>query len=201
MRFPFPLTSNCWLVSFNWNLGSSWYPERPHPGYQYCDTKFLDKTVWYLSTIIASKTCLGTHSVKRFLWIKCSSYSFVQSSSFYWGLNHLYIVGFRFFFLFFTRLKSSLPSEFSSKNNSISRLLYLLQQETSSTELRTECAVVLGSLAMGTENNVKSLLDCHIIPALLQGTFSLNGFMSVNVPKVLKSAKIMKLNSSFCLYS
>lgn len=22
---------------------------------------------------------------------------------------------------------------------------------------------------MGTENNVKSLLDCHIIPALLQG--------------------------------
>lgn len=52
------------------------------------------------------------------------------------------------------------------------RLLYLLQQETSSTELKTECAVVLGSLAMGTENNVKSLLDCHIIPALLQGTFT-----------------------------
>lgn len=51
------------------------------------------------------------------------------------------------------------------------RLLYLLQQETSSTELKTECAVVLGSLAMGTENNVKSLLDCHIIPALLQGIF------------------------------
>ncbi|XP_075573219.1 armadillo repeat-containing protein 8 isoform X5 [Pelecanus crispus] len=51
----------------------------------------------------------------------------------------------------------------------VPRLLYLLQQETSSTELRTECAVVLGSLAMGTENNVKSLLDCHIIPALLQG--------------------------------
>ncbi|NXX45210.1 ARMC8 protein, partial [Tricholaema leucomelas] len=55
---------------------------------------------------------------------------------------------------------------------SISRLLYLLQQESSSTELRTECAVVLGSLAMGTENNVKSLLDCHIIPALLQGLLS-----------------------------
>ncbi|XP_073216350.1 armadillo repeat-containing protein 8 isoform X6 [Lepidochelys kempii] len=53
-----------------------------------------------------------------------------------------------------------------------SMLLYLLQQETSSTELRTECAVVLGSLAMGTENNVKSLLDCHIIPALLQGLLS-----------------------------
>uniref|UniRef100_A0A673XQA4 Armadillo repeat-containing protein 8 n=1 Tax=Salmo trutta TaxID=8032 RepID=A0A673XQA4_SALTR len=35
--------------------------------------------------------------------------------------------------------------------------------------LRTECAVVLGSLAMGTENNIKSLVDCHIIPALLQG--------------------------------
>ncbi|XP_069471925.1 armadillo repeat-containing protein 8 isoform X4 [Ambystoma mexicanum] len=51
----------------------------------------------------------------------------------------------------------------------VPRLLYLLQQETSSTELKTECAVVLGSLAMGTENNVKSLLDCHIIPALLQG--------------------------------
>ncbi|XP_042653337.1 armadillo repeat-containing protein 8 isoform X5 [Tyto alba] len=56
----------------------------------------------------------------------------------------------------------------------VPRLLYLLQQETSSTELRTECAVVLGSLAMGTENNVKSLLDCHIIPALLQGLLSLD---------------------------
>uniref|UniRef100_A0A4W3IMB3 Armadillo repeat-containing protein 8 n=1 Tax=Callorhinchus milii TaxID=7868 RepID=A0A4W3IMB3_CALMI len=51
----------------------------------------------------------------------------------------------------------------------VPRLLYLLQQEASSVELKTECAVVLGSLAMGTENNVKSLLDCHIIPALLQG--------------------------------
>uniref|UniRef100_A0A2D4L3U5 Armadillo repeat-containing protein 8 n=1 Tax=Micrurus paraensis TaxID=1970185 RepID=A0A2D4L3U5_9SAUR len=51
-------------------------------------------------------------------------------------------------------------------------LLYLLQQENSSTELKTECAVVLGSLAMGTENNVKSLLDCHIIPVLLQGLLS-----------------------------
>ncbi|MGH0143785.1 UNVERIFIED_CONTAM: hypothetical protein FKN15_000941 [Acipenser sinensis] len=51
----------------------------------------------------------------------------------------------------------------------VPRLLYLLQQDSSGAELRTECAVVLGSLAMGTENNVKSLVDCHIIPALLQG--------------------------------
>uniref|UniRef100_A0A668AY46 Armadillo repeat-containing protein 8 n=1 Tax=Myripristis murdjan TaxID=586833 RepID=A0A668AY46_9TELE len=51
----------------------------------------------------------------------------------------------------------------------VPRLLYLLQQGSSSPELRTECAVVLGSLAMGTENNIKSLVDCHIIPALLQG--------------------------------
>lgn len=51
----------------------------------------------------------------------------------------------------------------------VCRLLYLLQQSSSSLELRTECAVVLGSLAMGTENNIKSLVDCHIIPALLQG--------------------------------
>ncbi|XP_068602851.1 armadillo repeat-containing protein 8 [Brachionichthys hirsutus] len=51
----------------------------------------------------------------------------------------------------------------------VPRLLYLLQQSSSSLELRTECSVVLGSLAMGTENNVKSLVDCHIIPALLQG--------------------------------
>ncbi|XP_015257685.1 PREDICTED: armadillo repeat-containing protein 8 [Cyprinodon variegatus] len=49
------------------------------------------------------------------------------------------------------------------------RLLYLLQQSSSSLQLRTECAVVLGSLAMGTENNIKSLVDCHIIPTLLQG--------------------------------
>lgn len=51
----------------------------------------------------------------------------------------------------------------------VPRLLYLLQQSSSSLELRTECAIVLGSLAMGTENNIKSLVDCHIIPALLQG--------------------------------
>uniref|UniRef100_A0A672KPA3 Armadillo repeat-containing protein 8 n=1 Tax=Sinocyclocheilus grahami TaxID=75366 RepID=A0A672KPA3_SINGR len=51
----------------------------------------------------------------------------------------------------------------------VPRLLYLLQQSSSSLELRTECAVVLGSLSMGTENNIKSLVDCHIIPALLQG--------------------------------
>ncbi|XP_068590218.1 armadillo repeat-containing protein 8, partial [Cebidichthys violaceus] len=51
----------------------------------------------------------------------------------------------------------------------VPRLLYLLGQSSSSPELRTECAVVLGSLAMGTENNIKSLVDCHIIPALLQG--------------------------------
>lgn len=49
------------------------------------------------------------------------------------------------------------------------RLLYLLQQSSSSLELRTECSVVLGSLAMGTENNIKSLVDCQIIPSLLQG--------------------------------
>uniref|UniRef100_A0A3B5KEB8 Armadillo repeat-containing protein 8 n=1 Tax=Takifugu rubripes TaxID=31033 RepID=A0A3B5KEB8_TAKRU len=51
----------------------------------------------------------------------------------------------------------------------VPRLLYLLQQSSSSVELRIECSVVLGSLAMGTENNIKSLVDCQIIPALLQG--------------------------------
>uniref|UniRef100_A0A8C5NE56 Armadillo repeat-containing protein 8 n=1 Tax=Gouania willdenowi TaxID=441366 RepID=A0A8C5NE56_GOUWI len=54
----------------------------------------------------------------------------------------------------------------------VPRLLYLLQQSSSGLDLRTECAVVLGSLAMGTENNIKSLVDCHIIPALLQGLLS-----------------------------
>lgn len=65
----------------------------------------------------------------------------------------------------------------------VCRLLYLLQQSSSSLELRTECAVVLGSLAMGTENNIKSLVDCHIIPALLQGShchfLSLSRFLSI----------------------
>uniref|UniRef100_A0A4W4GP66 Armadillo repeat-containing protein 8 n=1 Tax=Electrophorus electricus TaxID=8005 RepID=A0A4W4GP66_ELEEL len=56
----------------------------------------------------------------------------------------------------------------------VPRLLYLLQQSSSSAELRAECAVVLGSLAMGTENNIKSLVDCHIIPALLQGLLCLD---------------------------
>uniref|UniRef100_A0A673IFP6 Armadillo repeat-containing protein 8 n=1 Tax=Sinocyclocheilus rhinocerous TaxID=307959 RepID=A0A673IFP6_9TELE len=44
----------------------------------------------------------------------------------------------------------------------VPRLLYLLQQSSSSLELRTECAVVLGSLAMGTENNIKSLVDFYL---------------------------------------
>uniref|UniRef100_A0A3B3ZV85 Armadillo repeat-containing protein 8 n=1 Tax=Periophthalmus magnuspinnatus TaxID=409849 RepID=A0A3B3ZV85_9GOBI len=56
----------------------------------------------------------------------------------------------------------------------VPRLLYLLQQSCSSLELRTECAIVLGSLAMGTENNIKSLVDCHIIPALFQGLLCLD---------------------------
>ncbi|KAJ8352886.1 hypothetical protein SKAU_G00243620 [Synaphobranchus kaupii] len=51
----------------------------------------------------------------------------------------------------------------------VPRLLYLLQQSTSSAELRTECAVVLGSLAWAQRTNIKSLVDCHTIPALLQG--------------------------------
>uniref|UniRef100_S4RWT3 Armadillo repeat-containing protein 8 n=1 Tax=Petromyzon marinus TaxID=7757 RepID=S4RWT3_PETMA len=51
----------------------------------------------------------------------------------------------------------------------VPRLLYLLQQENSSLQLKTECAIVLGSLAMGTETNIKSLLDCQTVPVLLQG--------------------------------
>uniref|UniRef100_A0A671RY62 Armadillo repeat-containing protein 8-like n=1 Tax=Sinocyclocheilus anshuiensis TaxID=1608454 RepID=A0A671RY62_9TELE len=48
------------------------------------------------------------------------------------------------------------------------KLIFLIKNNCPSCCL-SDRAVVLGSLAMGTENNIKSLVDCHIIPALLQG--------------------------------
>ena len=41
--------------------------------------------------------------------------------------------------------------------------------ESVSLELRLNAAIVLGSLAKGTEDNIQSLLDCGCISVLLKG--------------------------------
>uniref|UniRef100_A0AAY4EVD2 Armadillo repeat-containing protein 8 n=1 Tax=Denticeps clupeoides TaxID=299321 RepID=A0AAY4EVD2_9TELE len=83
----------------------------------------------------------------------------------------------------------------------VPRLLYLLQQSSSSDMLRTECAVVLGSLAMGTENNIKSLVDCHIIPALLQGLLSPNVSFIEACLRCLRTVFISPVTPVQLLYS
>ncbi|XP_064465922.1 armadillo repeat-containing protein 8-like isoform X1 [Ornithodoros turicata] len=50
----------------------------------------------------------------------------------------------------------------------VPRLLQILREE-SHPQLLCEAAVILNSLAKGTEDNVKSLLDAGILPVLLQG--------------------------------
>ena len=53
-------------------------------------------------------------------------------------------------------------------------------------EIRTEAAIVLGSLAWGQDTNVASLLEVNAVPALLKGTWVLlvhfiEKFLSLNV--------------------
>ena len=43
--------------------------------------------------------------------------------------------------------------------------------ESTSTELRIEAAVILGSLAKGTEENIKGLIEAGAISVLLKGTY------------------------------
>uniref|UniRef100_T1HV19 Armadillo repeat-containing protein 8 n=1 Tax=Rhodnius prolixus TaxID=13249 RepID=T1HV19_RHOPR len=49
----------------------------------------------------------------------------------------------------------------------VTRLMQLLQDKTLPVEIRTESAVTLGSLAKGTENHVKQLIDLGLSPLIL----------------------------------
>lgn len=49
------------------------------------------------------------------------------------------------------------------------RLIRNLTDDQSSPELLVETAVILGSLAKGTDEHIKSLIDAGAIPALLNG--------------------------------
>ena len=50
------------------------------------------------------------------------------------------------------------------------RLLQWMIDEDTPIELRTEAAVVLGSIAKGTEENVSTLIDQGCVLVLLKGT-------------------------------
>ena len=50
-----------------------------------------------------------------------------------------------------------------------SRLLEWLIDESVPQELRTEAAIVLGSLAWGTEENIQQLVGVGAVPVLLRG--------------------------------
>nr|CAB3223156.1 armadillo repeat-containing protein 8 [Phallusia mammillata] len=51
----------------------------------------------------------------------------------------------------------------------IPRLVYLIQQDASDVHTKTQCTVILGSLAKGMEANVKSLLDYGVLDVLFFG--------------------------------
>ena len=50
------------------------------------------------------------------------------------------------------------------------RLLQFMIEEGVSLELKVESAVVLGSIAKGTEDNIRSLIDAGAISVLFKGT-------------------------------
>ncbi|KAK6166385.1 hypothetical protein SNE40_023092 [Patella caerulea] len=54
------------------------------------------------------------------------------------------------------------------------RLLQLMIDESVSFELRTESAVILGSVAKGTDQHIQSLIDAGCVHVLLKGIFSVH---------------------------
>ncbi len=54
----------------------------------------------------------------------------------------------------------------------ISRLITYMVDDTVSLELKVESAVVLGSIAKGTEENIRSLIDAGCVSVLLKGMWS-----------------------------
>lgn len=54
----------------------------------------------------------------------------------------------------------------------VPRLVYLINNENTSTALKTQCAIILGSLAKGIDTNVKNLVDYGVITAMCSGLCS-----------------------------
>lgn len=53
----------------------------------------------------------------------------------------------------------------------ILRLLEFMINESNEVELRIESAVVLGSLAKGTEDNIRGLIEAGAVSVLLKGEY------------------------------
>lgn len=74
-------------------------------------------------------------------------------------------------------LKNSVIGSNKQKGNVISqgvvpRLLQLLADASIPVQIKVEATITLGSLAKGTEDNIKSLIDLEVVPALISGLVS-----------------------------
>ncbi|ESO98508.1 hypothetical protein LOTGIDRAFT_201652 [Lottia gigantea] len=59
-------------------------------------------------------------------------------------------------------------------NGILPKLLQLMEDESVSSEIRIEAAVILGSVAKGTENHIQSLIDAGCVQVTLKGIYSNN---------------------------
>ena len=55
------------------------------------------------------------------------------------------------------------------------RLVQFLLDDSSSLELKLESVVLLGSLAKGTEENIRALVDASCVSLLLRGSYPCHG--------------------------
>jgi hypothetical protein len=53
----------------------------------------------------------------------------------------------------------------------VPRLLQLLGDNMMPTQIKTEATITLGSLAKGTEDHVKALVELGVVPMLINGKF------------------------------
>ena len=65
------------------------------------------------------------------------------------------------------------------------RLLQFMLDDTLCIELRHECAIVLGSLAKGTREDILALIDAGAISVLLKGRSTVQSCMSVKILTIL----------------
>ncbi|XP_076312959.1 LOW QUALITY PROTEIN: armadillo repeat-containing protein 8-like [Tachypleus tridentatus] len=83
----------------------------------------------------------------------------------------------------------------------VPRLLQMLTDESSSNELVVETAVTLGSLAKGTDDHVKSLIDAGILPVMLQALGHCNSKYVEACLRCLRTVFICSVAPTDILYS
>jgi hypothetical protein len=54
----------------------------------------------------------------------------------------------------------------------VPRLMQLISSSSSLPSVRVEATIILGSIAKGTDEHVKSLVDMGVVPLLVKGTFA-----------------------------